>query len=52
MSTNSHDGPLTGRGRYKYLHVDWLLPIHGSWATALKGPLREVEAMDLVLSIS
>ena len=44
--------PPAGGGRYKYLQVDWPSPIHGSWATALKCPLREVEARDLVLSIS
>ena len=45
-------GPLSGGGRYKFLQVDWLLPIHGPKATALRGPLCEVEARGLVLSSS
>ena len=38
--------PLVGGGRYKFqfLQVDWLSPLHGSKATALKGLLCEVEA--------
>ena len=44
--------PLAGGGRYKFLQVGWLSPIHGPWATASKGPLREVEARALVLSIN
>ena len=44
--------PLAGRGRYKFLKVDWLSPIHGPKATALKGPLCEMEARGLVLSNS
>ena len=44
--------PLARGGHYKFLQVDWVSPIHGSYATALKGPLSEVEARDLVLSIS
>ena len=40
------------RGRYKFLQVDCVSPNHGQQATALKGPLREVEARDLVLGIS
>ena len=48
----ANERPLTGGGRYKCLQVDWLSLIDGSWDNALKGPLREVEPRDLVLSIS
>ena len=40
--------PLAGSGRCKFLQVDWLSPIHGPYATALKGLLRKVEARGLV----
>ena len=36
--------PLAGGGRNKYTQVVWLSPIHGAKATALKGPLCEVDA--------
>ena len=39
-------------GKNMLLQVDWLAPIYGPKATALKGPLCEVEARGLVSSIS
>ena len=34
------DWPLAGEGRYEFLQVDWLSPIHGPEATGLKGPSK------------
>ena len=48
----ANERPLTGGGRYNYFQVDLLSLFDDSWETALKGPLREVEARALVLSAS